>query len=408
MVYYELKKIFSRTGSRIALLALVLVLGIVAWSVISETEFINEEGRTETGLDAIRRLRDAKKEWAGELTEEKIRQVIAENVRISHLPDFNSVDPERQNRIIAQLQGIQDIRFLLVYDYSGFNIYDYTVMTNLSPEAASDFYPNRVNNLREWLDTEGKAQFSEKEKEWLISRYEALETPIYYDYQEGWQKLFQYAPTVTMLTTLILGFLCAGIFSGEFQLKASAVFYSSCHGRGKAVAAKVKAGLCTVTVIYWGMMLLYTGIVLGLLGTDGANCQIQSYRRNWESIYNITNLQEYLLIIGGGYLGCLFMLLLTMVVSAKTKSAVLAVIVPFALIFLPGFLSGNGNEALRRILGLLPDQLLQLNLAVRSLNIYEVCGKVIPAVPALGVVYFALSAALAPLLYHIYRKKQVY
>ena len=72
-----------------------------------------------------------------------------------------------------------------------------------------------------------------------------------------------------MILTLVLGFLCAGIFSGEFQLKANAVFYSSYYGRNKAVWAKVKAGAIIITAIYWAVMLLYTMLVLGILGVDG-------------------------------------------------------------------------------------------------------------------------------------------
>ena len=106
-----------------------------------------------------------------------------------------------------------------------------------------------------------------------------------------------------MILTLVLGFLCAGIFSGEFQLKANAVFYSSYYGRNKAVWAKVKAGAIIITAIYWAVMLLYTMLVLGILGVDGANCPIQSSMSGWKSIYNITNAQEYILIVLGGYLG---------------------------------------------------------------------------------------------------------
>ena len=51
-----------------------------------------------------------------------------------------------------------------------------------------------------------------------------MKTPLYYDYQAGWKNLFQYSPSIIMILTLVLGFLCAGIFSGEFQLKANASF----------------------------------------------------------------------------------------------------------------------------------------------------------------------------------------
>lgn len=94
-----------------------------------------------------------------------------------------------------------------------------------------------------------------------------------------------------------------GIFSSEFQLKADAVFFSAKLGRNKAVKCKVYAGFCVVTGLYRGLMLLYTAIVLGLLGMDGANCMIQTESGGFKSLYALTFWQEYLLTFFGGYLG---------------------------------------------------------------------------------------------------------
>lgn len=232
-----------------------------------------------------------------------------------------------------------------------------------------------------------------------------MRTPLYYDYTLGWTQLFQYAPSIIMITVLVLGFLVAGIFSGEFQLKADAVFYSSYHGRDRAISAKVKAGFLIVTAVYWGMVLLYSVIVLGILGTDGAGCMIQAYMGGWKSFYNITNWQEYVIIILGGYIGNLFMAFLTMLVSAKTGSAVVAVMIPFILIFIPSFISGSSISILSKVLGLLPDQLLQMNMAVRYFNLYRIGRKIMGAVGILPVLYGVLTVGMAPVIYGIYKRK---
>ncbi|HIR75452.1 MAG TPA: ABC transporter permease subunit [Candidatus Choladousia intestinipullorum] len=408
MTYYEIKKVFVRRGSKTALLMMLAVIAAVLYFVISENGYVNENGEEEKGAAAIAKVRELKKEWAGDLTEEKIRRVIEENVRISHTPEALSEDFDQNDIAYSKKQGFMDIRNLLVYSYGSFNDYDYYLPDSLSPDAAGDFYSNRLKNLKEWLDTDAEDQFSEEEKEYLIQTYEALETPLYYDYQAGWKSLFRYAPSILMIVTLLLSFLCAGIFSGEFQQRSGAVFYSSRYGRGKAVAAKIKAGLIIITMVYWGVILLYTGLVLGILGADGANCLIQSDAAGWKSIYNITNWQEYLLVVLGGYLGCVFMLLLTMWVSAKTNSAVTAVIVPFVLIFLPSFLSGTGIPFLNKILGLLPDQLLQMNQVVKYFNLYGIGGRMVKAAPVLLIAYAGFSLLLIPLIYRTYRKKEVY
>ena len=108
-----------------------------------------------------------------------------------------------------------DIRNLLNYDYGEFNDYNYYLADSLSPDMAEDFYPNRIKNLKQWLQGDGNELFSEEEKDYLIGKYEELEIPLSYDYQAGWKSLFQYAPMIMMISTLVLGFLCAGIFFQE-------------------------------------------------------------------------------------------------------------------------------------------------------------------------------------------------
>ncbi len=79
-----------------------------------------------------------------------------------------------------------------------------------------------------------------------------------------------------MLGVLITAFLVSGIFSSEFHLKADSIFFSTELGRNKAVRSKIITGFVVVTGIYWIAMLLYTVIVLGVLGVDGAECLIQT------------------------------------------------------------------------------------------------------------------------------------
>lgn len=405
MLRYELKKIFVKPSGKIALLLLAVLLGVVCFFA-TDVGFINEQGKEETGITAVRKLRAVQKEWAGELTEERLAEVIEENARISALPGYWGEDGWATNTGYGWKQGINDICSMLCRAFGKFREYDYRTVNSLTTEDAGQFYERRIFQLKEWLEGEAVDQFSDQEKEFLIRRYEELKTPVSYDYFRGWDRLFEYVPTVIMITVLILGFLAAGIFSGEFQLKADAVFFSSRHGRDRASAAKLGAGIVMITGIYWGMILLYSAVVLGYLGADGADCMIQITGRGWKSFYNITILQEYLLVIFGGYLGALFMLLVVMLVSARTRSAVLAVAVPFFLLFLPSFLELIPSSRINRICGLLPDQLLQMNLTVCLFNLYRIGGKVTGAVPVLITVYLALTVVLCPVIYQVFRKAE--
>ena len=87
MIRYELKKVFVKTGSKIALLLLALLLGVTCFFAMDKG-YINARGERETGIGAMRKLREVKKAWEGELTEDVLASVIAENARINGLPGY--------------------------------------------------------------------------------------------------------------------------------------------------------------------------------------------------------------------------------------------------------------------------------------------------------------------------------
>lgn len=405
MTKYELKKVFSRTGSKIALCILMITVGVSCYFAC-HISYVNEAGETEHGFSAVASLRKSQKEWTGILNEAKITKVIAENRRITGSPEYSSKNLIERGIAYSWGEGIKEIRQLLNYSFaSGFREYNYYQANDLTEDAAGQFYSNRIALLKEWLREEASDQFSESEKSYLVRQYEDLETPFYYDYVQGWTQLFEFAPMVLMITTLVLGYLVAEIFSCEFSWKSDSVFFSSFYGRNKATAAKIKAGVCIVSGIYFIVMLLYTGIVLMYLGIDGWSCPIQIIK--WKSFYNITLWQGYLLLLFGGYIGCLFMALLSMLSSAKTKSSVISVTIPFVLIFIPSFISNINSPSINKIIGLLPDQLLQTSTALNYFNLYSFGQKVIGAVPILLVLYTVLSIVLVPVMYQVYCHKQI-
>lgn len=407
MLRYEIKKVFSRTGGKVALFLLFLLIGITCYFTTS-ISYVNEQGITETGPSAVSKLKAMQKKWAGYLDEETIRQVILENRKIRESPEYISEDVRQNEIAYNRVQGIQEIRNLLNCSYANhFREYDYYRADSLSAEDAPAFYTNRLSSLTRWLDEEAGESFSEKEKDYLINQYSHIQTPFYYDYMKGWTQLFEFAPTVIMITMLILGYLISGIFPNEFSWKSDAIFFTSVYGRNKAIWAKLKSAFFIITGIYWATVLLYTLVTLLYLGADGWSCPVQADWGSWKCFYNITVWQKYMLIVVGGYIGCLFISSLSMYVSAKTKSSVLAVMVPFVLIFIPSFLSNINSPAVGKILGLLPDQLLQAGVASDYFSLYSVGGKVWGAIPIMLVFYPALTLLIIPFCYQEYRHKEI-
>ena len=407
MVKYELKKIFGRPLGRLSLVVLAAVLAVTCFFAL-RVPYVNDQGETEYSLSSIHQLRTAQKAWAGPLDEAKLRAVIEANNAVNASPEAQSDDVRELNIAYSRKQGFNPIRDLLNSAYAeGFRTYDYYRADSLTPDAAPVFYENRTALLAHWLAAEGEGedQFTPAEKTWLLDQYRTLESPWQMDCFLGWEQLFEYAPTVVMVTALVLGFLAAGIFSCEGQWKADAIFFTPRHGRDKGSAAKAWAGFLVVTALYWLVFLLFSGLVLGVLGADGGACPIQVHL--WKSPYQITLLQAWVLIALGGYLGCLFLSAVTMLVSAKTGSGMVSAVIPFILIFLPALLLGDMRDLLQAVLGLLPDRLLQFSRQLTYFDLYQLGDRVIPAVPILLGMYSVLTLLLFPACYLLYHRKQL-
>lgn len=406
MVFFELKKIFLKPINKIAFIILIAILCIVSYLAIDYVSYVDENGDTITGFAAAQALRDDKNLWAGYITEDVLIRVLEENTVIINSEEYLSNDLKEQEKAYSKTQGYSDIREMINRAFCEFQEYNYYRANSVTKEEIASFYDRRVLNLTEWLYSDSQMNYySEEEKQFLIAQYEELETPFYYEYADGWEALLEYSTTIIMLVVLVSGFFVSGIFSDEKQLKADSIFFSTVLGRNRAISAKIKAGFIVVTAIYWITMFLFSGIVLAVLGAGGRNCAIQNGFANWKSFYNITYLQAYLLTVLGGYLGNLFILFLSMCASAKTHSKALAVTIPFILLFIPSFLSGL--SILSEILGLLPDQLLQIPMAIKTFNLYQFGDKVVGAVPIIMIVYTVLFLLLLPVLYNVYRKTEV-
>ncbi len=406
MIRFELKKIFSKPVNKIVFIILLVVLCVISYLAITCVNYVDENGTTITGAAAARALREEKNQWAGYITQDKLVRVLETNALINNSEEYLSDDVREKNKAYSKKQGFSDIREMLNRAFCGFQVYNYYRADSITKEEVRSFYDRRTANLIEWLNSETQENYySEQEKQFLITQYEKLETPFYYECADGWEALLEYVPSIIMLVVLITGFLVSGIFPDERRLKADSIFFSAKLGQNKAIAAKIKAGFIVITSIYWITLLLFSGIVLVVLGDNGAGCAIQNGFANWKSFYNITYLQDYLLNIWGGYIGSLFILFLSMFVSAKTSSKAFAVTIPFILLFIPSFLSGI--SVLSEALGLLPDQLLQIGAAVKTFNLYQISGKVIGSVPIILTIYFILFLILLPVLYQVYRKTKI-
>lgn len=402
MLRYEIKKVFSKSKNRMAVIVLFVILVITSVLTINKVEYVDEKGNHFVGISAARDLREAKNEWKGYLTEDTLSKALEENRTINNSKEALSDDITEQNKAYAKKQGIVSIIDVISQAFSEYRDYNYYAADNVSDDEVGAIYERRISALKEWFDS-GEETFTQEEKDFMIQKYEDLETPFYYEYMDGWAALLQNISTFILILALVIGFFVSGIFSDEFQAKADSIFFSTRFGRSRGISAKVGAGFCITTVFYVIFVLLYTFIVLFVLGVDGANCPIQLDL--WRSVYNITFLQAYLFIVLGGYIGTIFASTLAMLVSALTRSTPTAIIVPFIVLCAFPFLSRI--ITLPGLCSFFPDQLLEIYLDIKEAGLVTLGGKVTTIATVIVPVYAVICLILLPVLYKVYKKTEI-
>lgn len=408
MLLFEVKKVLSKPLNKAALLILAAVLIIGSFLTIRDVRYIDSDGNSSTGISAARHLQEEKNQYKGYLTEDVLKQVIQANAAVNASSEAQSDDIQENNKAVANEQAFSDIREMINLAFGELDNYDYYKIDSVSEDEVGSLYEQRIAGLKNYLNRNDVTNtFSEDEKQWLINKYESLDTPLYYEYADGWKALMdsQYLPTLMMITVLIIGFLVSGIFSDEFAWKADSIFFSAKLGRGKAILSKMGAGFVITTVLYWSAVLLFGFIVLAVLGFSGGNCAVQTGVSNWNSIYNITYLQDYLISTVGGYIGSLFIVTLAMLVSAKTHSTVFAITIPFIITCIPPFV--GRLEAFARIMTLFPDQLLSINKNLEDFSLYHIGGNIFGSVSVIIPLYLILFCLVFPILFIVYRRTQI-
>ena len=413
MVRYELKKIFGSFGGKVTLVLYAAVVVLSCWLAAAGdlnvgSEWVNEQGSRETGPAAVKKMQAARAEWTGWLNQDMLTRAVQENARINATPQAQSNDVRQNDIAFGWKQGFDPIRELINRSYSpGFRHYDYYTADGITAIDEQTFYSNRVKLVREWLNDKsdvGESTFTQQEKDYIISQYESLQTPFYMEYHDGWYQLLEKGMFILMLGILILSFALSGIFSGEFKWKADALYFSTTYGRTKGTSAKIKAGLLLITLLYWAGILVYSLFTLTYLGFGGGNTVIQV--RLWKSLYNITMRQAWVLAVSCGYIGNLFLGILTMLISAKTKSAAVAVSMPFIVIFIPVILQGM-VDALSTFASFMPSTLLEFYQHLSTFDLVTVFGKVFRVADLCIPLYGLLTLILIPILYREYRTKQI-
>lgn len=162
---------------------------------------------------------------------------------------------------------------------------------------------------------------------------------------------------------------------------------------------RVGNSFLTATIVYWAAILIYAAVILGIAGVEGGSLPIQM--EHWYTMYNFNQVQTFAVTVLAGYVGTLFSSACAMLISAKTRSTVLAITVPFILTCVSPFV--GRIPVLTRASSLFPDMLFRLNTEMNGFLLYRIGGNIFSQFSVILVMYLILTCVLFPLLYVLYR-----
>lgn len=395
MLKYELKKFFSKTINKVTLTALILVAIILSFLAADSIRYTDTDGGKLTGIGKItagRRLAADKNQWKGELTPEKITNAA------ESYDELNQQYPEEIPNIEwgRTVQSYWDILDFAAGIYASES--EFRDRNGLAEENLDHIYDTYADNLRRMPEEYGKTP---EQKEFLRKQYQKIEMPVDYEAFDSWEAMTIYIQMYIIILVVVIGFLTAGIFDEEFRHHAELVFFTTKYGRSKASRNKIVVGMVTATVVYWTGIGLLSLLSFGMMGGSGSGTLYQLVEPY--CVYVMTQGQRYLLIVVCGYIASLLSAAVTMLVTAKTHTAIVAVCVPFfmfcVLLFIGGPLSNVTN-----IVYFTTDALVNVVRAMKTMHIFQIGNIVFRQIPFVMILYFVVSVILLPLIYRSYSR----
>lgn len=139
---------------------------------------------------------------------------------------------------------------------------------------------------------------------------------------------------------LIIPLICVGtapVFAGEYQSRADSLLLTMRYGKSRLAGAKILTAFLYATAVYWGIILVYSGIYLMICGPQGATLPIQAYDTSNPISYHMTMWQAVLLVVFLNYGAVLCMTAVTLLLSSVFKNSYGVIIVDFLLVLIPNF-----------------------------------------------------------------------
>ena len=406
MIWYEWKRIWQSRLTQFAVIGCILFLLFCTWSNIRQIQTTDGEGNQVTGMAAVKALKETERIT---LNQETVTAIMQEYLDYTENPDTSSDDPE--------LQYLSEKMYRTWYlpNRGLLNLISGTYMQegqgNVSDRQlfeknfGKDFYEARKERVQERLTyyvNQGSVTLSEAD--WWDEQDDKVGEYTYGNYKV-WDILISNLPWILFIMMIV----CVGIapvFAGEYQSKCDSLLLCMKHGKHRLILAKLAASTVYASVLYWGIVSLYSAVLLIFVGTVGWDLPVQLIYSGMPSSYALTTSQAYLLALLMGYVMTLGLGGLVLLLSALFKNPYVVIVTAFLYLCVPLFLSTNsGGYLWVHLLALLPEKISEFHFA--SYIAYSM-GNIKMTLPMAAMIVNGLCAVVfSGLAYLFFRRHQV-
>jgi ABC-type transport system involved in multi-copper enzyme maturation permease subunit len=305
LIQYELRKIFSKRLTQVAIIAVLLLSVLFGFSTYQNMYASDGKSREGTGRTAIEIDKSIAEKYEGMLTDEKVQQMMI---------DFKPTqDLHGMNGAYSYSNATQSALFRKFSDLDG----------NWNGLSVSDVFGDE-------------------------------EIKIGYTY--GWLLTSQNMVKIFIVLSLVIAIMIAPVFSGEYG-GLDNIILTSKYGKTKCATAKIIASILAaliVTTVISAINFIYAFV---LYGSGGLDCSILFAPAGFVEGYipfNITcdTLLKYQILLA--FTSAISIVGITLVFSAICKNQMVALVASAAIYLFPIMLPITETSSLFRIISLLP------------------------------------------------------
>lgn len=354
LIYFELRKIFSKRLSMVTLIGILLFSALLSFSTYQNKYAFDQNAGEGSGKAAVEIDKEIAAKYEGILTDEKVRQMMSDFAPTSDLHGLNAA-------YIYQ-NAMQSAAFSRFSDLNG----------NWNGLSVSDVFGNEEIKI---------------------------------GYVDGWLSTSKNMVRVFIALALAVIIMLAPIFSGEYE-GVDNIILTSKYGKTKCATAKVVAGILTAILTTVLIVAFNLFLARAFYGTEGLNCSILFAPSEYVEAFipfNITcgTLLKYQILLA--FTCTISVTGITLLMSAISKNQIVALVAVMAIFLFPVLLPIPETNPLFRLVGLLP---VYHVLAVSLLSVEQMSNGMLYAIWAIptALIFLGIGAGFSR---HIFAKHQV-